>query len=714
MPDVIERLIDVYRRAPRTTTSASSTPCGASASSRSRSASMPQLIKDRGARATIAGRCVRDGGLARRRPGRRAQSSCRSRCGRRERDAARSRAATSASGSRRPTIRRALAGDLAALPLIAVDFPQVHRRPRLFDRRGCCASATAIAGELRAIGDVLRDQLFALARMRLRRVRAARGPRPATRRAGRRFDDFSAASTRRRRDAAALVPPPAHGSAAATAHDDSRSAGSRALRATSLARDRGASTRRRRSPRASAPRTWCVIDLIATHGLPIRVFTLDTGRLPDETHALIDRARKRYGLPIDVYAPDRGACEAFVRAHGVNAFYDSVELRKAAARSARSSRWRARWPAKGAWITGLRREQSVTRADAAARGVRRRARHRRSSTRWPTGHRRRLGLHPRARRARTTRCTTAAILASAARRARAPSSPARTSAPAAGGGRAPDAQGMRAASAPVAIPIVVQTAARSRDAMIAEAARFTCADRPPPTDARGARRRRPSRLARGRGDPHPARGGGRSAATRRCCSPAARIRWSLLRLAEKAFRPRRVPLPAAAHRHRPQLPRGDRLPRRARGRARRAPDRAHGRGLDRAPGASCCARRDESRNAHQSVTLLDAIAEFGFDACIGGARRDEEKARAKERDLLVPRRVRPVGSEEPAARAVEPLQRAHRTPARTSACSRSPTGPSSTCGSTSRAKRLAVPSIYFAHTRPVVRRGSGCWCRSRR
>ena len=40
---------------------------------------------------------------------------------------------------------------------------------------------------------------------------------------------------------------------------------------------------------------------------------------------------------------------------------------------------------------------------------------------------------------------------------------------------------------------------------------------------------------------------------------------------------------------------------------------------------------DESRNAHQSVTLLDAIEEFQLDACIGGARRDEEKARAKER-----------------------------------------------------------------------------------
>ena len=50
-----------------------------------------------------------------------------------------------------------------------------------------------------------------------------------------------------------------------------------------------------------------------------------------------------------------------------------------------------------------------------------------------------------------------------------------------------------------------------------------------------------------------------------------------------------------------------------------------------ARGSVRLAHTDESRNAHQSVTLLEAIAEFGFDALIGGARRDEEKARAKER-----------------------------------------------------------------------------------
>ena len=74
------------------------------------------------------------------------------------------------------------------------------------------------------------------------------------------------------------------------------------------------------------------------------------------------------------------------------------------------------------------------------------------------------------------------------------------------------------------------------------------------------------------------------------------------------------------------------------------------------PGAVRLRSAEESRNVHQSMTLLDAIAEYGFDACIGGARRDEEKARAKERIFSFPRRVRPVGSEESAAGIVEPLQ----------------------------------------------------------
>ena len=66
-------------------------------------------------------------------------------------------------------------------------------------------------------------------------------------------------------------------------------------------------------------------------------------------------------------------------------------------------------------------------------------------------------------------------------------------------------------------------------------------------------------------------------------------------------------------------------------------DRAQRRGLDRARHACRLRGPTDSRNAAQSVTLLEAIEELGFDALIGGARRDEEKARAKERVFSLPR-----------------------------------------------------------------------------
>jgi len=69
-------------------------------------------------------------------------------------------------------------------------------------------------------------------------------------------------------------------------------------------------------------------DLIAKHALPIAIFTLDTGRLPGETYALIDRVREHYALSIDVFYPDARALEAYVRINGVNGFYRSVELRQ--------------------------------------------------------------------------------------------------------------------------------------------------------------------------------------------------------------------------------------------------------------------------------------------------------------------------------------------------------------------------------------------------
>jgi phosphoadenosine phosphosulfate reductase len=105
-----------------------------------------------------------------------------------------------------------------------------------------------------------------------------------------------------------------------------------------------------------------LIDLIARHAVPIEVFTLDTGRLPGETYALIEQAREQYSLPIDVYYPERAPLESYVRANGINAFYHSVELRRACCAIRKTEPLRRALAGKGAWITGLRRSQSPTRA----------------------------------------------------------------------------------------------------------------------------------------------------------------------------------------------------------------------------------------------------------------------------------------------------------------------------------------------------------------
>ena len=104
----------------------------------------------------------------------------------------------------------------------------------------------------------------------------------------------------------------------------------------------------------------------------------------------------------------------------------------------------------------------------------------------------------------------------------------------------------------------------------------------------------------------------------------------MLRLAEKAFRPGRFPFPLmhidTEHNFPEVIEFRDR-------RAGELGERLIVRSLEDSikKGRIRLKSPDESRNRHQSVTLLDAIAEFGFDACFGGARRDEEKARAKER-----------------------------------------------------------------------------------
>ena len=177
----------------------------------------------------------------------------------------------------------------------------------------------------------------------------------------------------------------------------------------------------------------------------------------------------------------------------------------------------------------------------------------------------------------------------------------------------------------------------------------------------------------------------------------------LLRLAEKAFRPGRFPFPLmhidTGHNYKEVTDFRDK-------RATELGERLIVRSVEdsMARGTGVLKNDGESRNKHQSVTLLEAIEEFGFDACIGGARRDEEKARAKERIMSFRDEF---GQWDPKNQRPELWNlynaRSHK-------------------GENIRAfpisnwtemdvwqyierEQLELPSIYFSHVRPIVMRG---------
>ena len=102
-------------------------------------------------------------------------------------------------------------------------------------------------------------------------------------------------------------------------------------------------------------------DLIARDGLGIEIFSLDTGRLPPETYDLMASLELRYDLRLRYHYPRHEAVEAYTRAHGINAFYDSVELRRACCEARKVEPLRRALSGKKAWITGLRSAQSPTR-----------------------------------------------------------------------------------------------------------------------------------------------------------------------------------------------------------------------------------------------------------------------------------------------------------------------------------------------------------------
>jgi phosphoadenosine phosphosulfate reductase len=106
-----------------------------------------------------------------------------------------------------------------------------------------------------------------------------------------------------------------------------------------------------------------LLDAIANNARTIEVFTLDTGRLPEETQVLLEAVRDKYPVSIRTYFPDAGAIEAWFQQNGPNAFYKSVSQRQQCCHIRKVQPLQRALAGKKSWVTGLRREQSQARQD---------------------------------------------------------------------------------------------------------------------------------------------------------------------------------------------------------------------------------------------------------------------------------------------------------------------------------------------------------------
>ena len=104
-------------------------------------------------------------------------------------------------------------------------------------------------------------------------------------------------------------------------------------------------------------------DLILKAKLPIGIFSLETGRLHQETLAVLDKVKHHYDHDITLYRPQPEAVEQYVQQNGLNAFYDSVEMRRECCRIRKVEPLGRALAGNKAWVTGQRRAQSTTRAE---------------------------------------------------------------------------------------------------------------------------------------------------------------------------------------------------------------------------------------------------------------------------------------------------------------------------------------------------------------
>ena len=441
-------------------------------------------------------------------------------------------------------------------------------------------------------------------------------------------------------------------------------------------------------------------DLIARHQLPIAIGTLDTGKLHARDAGADPAHRGALRPEVEVHAPRAEAVVHFVRQHGERRDVRSIELRKACCelrklRAAGAHAGRRAAPGSPACAASSRH--------TAARCPSANATHDGPHQVQPAGRLelgRRLALHRHARRA----LQPAARPVLPEHRLRAlharHRASARTSAPAAGGGKTK----ARRNAACMSHKIATKESPRMNAPLSIEQPAARARPQPP-------------RLAGGRSHLHPARGRRQPSSAPRCCSPAARIPASCCawprRPSSTAVQRQRVQgppaLPAAARGHRPQLPRSDRVPRPARRRDGRAPGGRPPRGFDRArhgaPGAPAgIAQRPPDRDAARSHR--------GTPLRLPDRRRAPRRGEGARQGthLQPPRQLRPVAAQGAAPRAVDAVQHAH-PPGR--ALPRLPDQ------QLDRARRVAV---HRAREHPAARRcttrtsarwcgARACWCR---
>lgn len=247
---------------------------------------------------------------------------------------------------------RALAGALDEAILVAVDFPKLNDG-RGYSHATWLRQRLGYRGPLRAVGAVTADQVWAMARVGFTSfaLRADQDPDAALAA----LKTFTVAYPSTAAGAGAIASP-------AAAEHDAR------VRLLELALMRIATEHENVALASSLSAEDMVItDAIARLRLPITVFTLDTGRLHQETVDLIGAVQARYGLKIEVYRPDKADVAAFVAAHGRDGFYDGVAQRKLCCSIRKVAPLGRALTGRDAWITGQRREQAHSRAALAER-----------------------------------------------------------------------------------------------------------------------------------------------------------------------------------------------------------------------------------------------------------------------------------------------------------------------------------------------------------